>query len=186
MITAEFIKEKDKLTPEQYAEKVQQVKEFAEKSGCKFPWEPAHDLDEAFQSIWLTYECIIFSELVPYSYSWGRMDQYLLPFAAEADEEELTEKFVHFFRFLEQVNFTDDASALNVGGPEGFNRVSRAIIEAVARNKSTTPMLAVRIPDHLPPEEWKRSAEQHSTQPHRPNGEWWHWLWLRLLPGSGY
>ena len=132
------------------------VKEFAEKSGCKFPWEPAHDLDEAFQSIWLTYECIIFSELVPYSYSWGRMDQYLLPFAAEADEEELTEKFVHFFRFLEQVNFTDDASALNVGGPEGFNRVSRAIIEAVARNKSTTPMLAVRIPDHLPPEEWKR------------------------------
>ena len=28
---AEFIKEKDKLTPEQYAEKVQQVKEFAEK-----------------------------------------------------------------------------------------------------------------------------------------------------------
>ena len=35
------------------------------------------------QSIWLDYECIIISELVPYSYSWGRMDQYLLPFVSD-------------------------------------------------------------------------------------------------------
>lgn len=132
------------------------VKEFAAKSGCRVPWEPARNLDEALQSIWLVYECIIISELVPYSYSWGRMDQYLLPFASDVSEEVLTEKMALFFRFLNQVNFNDDASALNVGGVEGFNKVSRAIVEAAARNRMPAPMLTVRICKNFPAEDWER------------------------------
>ena len=132
------------------------VKEFAAQYNAQVPWEPARNFEEALQSIWLTYECIIFSELVPYSYSWGRMDQYLLPFAADLSEDELTDKFTLFFRFLNQVNFNDDASALNVGGEKGFNKVSRAILEAAARNKMPAPMLTVRVSDALSKDDWER------------------------------
>ena len=130
------------------------VKDFAAKYGCSVPWEPAGNFDEALQSIWLVYECIIISEIVPYSYSWGRMDQYLLPYAADLTEHELTEKLARFFRFLNEVNFTDDASALNVGGQEGFNRLSRAIIAAVEQNRMPSPMLTVRVHEKLPDEDW--------------------------------
>lgn len=132
------------------------VKEFAEKFGCQVPWEPARNLDEALQSIWLIYECIIISEGVPYSYSWGNMDQYLLPFAENISEEVLTEKFAVFFRFLNEVKFNDDASALNIGGTQGFNKVSRAIIEAFIRNKMPGPMLTVHVPRKFPLEDWGR------------------------------
>ena len=132
------------------------VKEFAEKFGCQVPWEPARNLDEALQSIWLIYECIIISEGVPYSYSRGNMDQYLLPFAENISEEVLTEKFAVFFRFLNEVKFNDDASALNIGGTQGFNKVSRAIIEAFVRNKMPGPMLTVHVPRKFPLEDWGR------------------------------
>ena len=130
------------------------VKEFAGKYGCAVPWEPANNFDEALQSIWLVYECIIISELVPYSYSWGCMDRYLLPYTADLTESELTEKLALFFRFLNEVNFNDDASALNVGGMDGFNKLSRAIIAAVERNKMPAPMLTVRVHEKLPDEDW--------------------------------
>ena len=131
------------------------VKAFAAKFGCRVPWEPARTLDEALQSIWLVYECIIFSELVPWSYSWGRMDRYLLPYIDDVDDATLTETFARFFRFLAAVNFNDDASALNVGGPDGFNRLSRAIISAVAQNRTTAPLLTVRVHDKMPDEDWE-------------------------------
>ena len=131
------------------------VKNFAQKYGCSVPWEPARNFDEALQSIWLIYECIIISELVPYSYSWGCMDQYLLPYTKDMTESELTEKLALFFRFLNEVNFNDAASALNVGGMTGFNKLSRAIIKAVAQNKLPSPLLAVRVNEKLPDKDWE-------------------------------
>ena len=165
------------------------VKEFAQKYGCSVPWEPAHNFDEALHSIWLIYECIIISELVPYSYSWGRMDQYLLPYTENMTESELTEKITLFFRFLNEVNFNDDASALNVGGPEGFNKLSRSIIEAVARNKMPAPILTVRVNEKLLycgcQNHWRIHSALHHQRPAHPHhllGDSPHFGILHLLP----
>jgi len=125
------------------------VKAFAAKFDCRVPWEPAADLDEALASIWLVQECIILSEHVSWSYSWGRMDRYLLPFAEGVPQAELTRKFAAFFRFLDRVPFKDDAAALNLGGPDGFNRVTRAILDAAVEVRLPGPLLTVRVGENL-------------------------------------
>lgn len=135
------------------AESLLAVKAFAERYGRRVPWEPAANFDEAIDSIWLTYECIVISEHVPWSYSWGRMDQYLLPFVKSMSRAEMTEKFIRFFRFLNQFPIIDAASALNLGGPDGFNDISRAIIDAVATLKMPSPLLTVRISRKLTEED---------------------------------
>ncbi|MBP5639962.1 MAG: DUF3029 family protein [Victivallales bacterium] len=130
------------------------VKQFAESYHCRVPWEPARCFDEALNSVWLVYEAIVLSEHVPWSYSWGRMDQYLLPFAKGLSRSEMKNKFVSFFHFFNQVPFKDDACALDIGGPDGFNEVSRAIIDAVAEVHLPAPLLAVRVSRNLPNEDF--------------------------------
>lgn len=133
------------------AESLFAVRNFAVRNGTTVPWEPARSFDEAINSIWILFVCTVISERTIYSFSWGRMDQYLLPYCDGISDEVLLKKFVDFFSMLNEVppKFCDPASALNIGGADGFNRLSRIIIEAMAIVKKPIPLLAARISEGL-------------------------------------
>jgi len=119
------------------------------------PREPARDLYEALQSIWLVHAAIGISELSQASLSLGCLDRYLWPlFATSADPDLVRAALRDFFGKLNR--YGDPAATLNLGGvgPDGadlFNPLSALIVDTVAALRLPAPLLAARIHVRTPP-----------------------------------
>jgi len=60
----------------------------------KVPWEPAKNFWEAVQSLWLTHMLVMSDENYPGpGVSFGRIDQYLLPFWKQSESEQMDREF---------------------------------------------------------------------------------------------
>ncbi|MDD4537379.1 MAG: DUF3029 family protein [Lentisphaeria bacterium] len=132
------------------------MKDFAARYHCRVPWEPATDLQEALQSILFMLIGQVASEHVPWSYSLGRFDQYLLPYWQKTARVEADALLAAFFRRLNDMSFIDDATALNLGGEEGFNELSWGILDLAAKLQLPSPLLTVRISERLSHEDFAR------------------------------
>lgn len=123
---------------------------------CRVPMEPARDFYEAIQCVWLMHSLVPISEHAWYSISLGRLDQYLYPYYAAADETEKTripEYIAALFRLLD--SYGDGACALNLGGLDEndndmTNELSRVIVEVEKQVRLRSPIIAVRISEKTP------------------------------------
>jgi len=119
----------------------------------RVPYEPATDLFEALQSMWILHTAIPASERSWASISLGRMDKYLLPFYREwlvkgNTREEAKQLLAAFFRLLD--SYGDGSCALNLG-PE-WNELSMLLLEVEKQVKLRSPIIAARIGEETPEE----------------------------------
>ena len=124
----------------------------------RVPFEPARDLQEALQSIWITHTCISFGERSWASISVGRMDDYLhsyyLKWLKDGNTKEAAiELLVKFFEILD--SYGDGACALNIGGSpdysnESWNELSSLLIDAEICAHRRSPIIAARIMEDMP------------------------------------
>lgn len=134
----------------------QEEKKRLERMVCalkKVPLEPAEDLFEALQSMWLMHTAIPTAERSWASVSFGRMDQYLLPYyekwlADGHSREEALELLSAFFVLFD--SYGDGSCALNLG-PD-FNQMSRLLIDVEKNVKLRSPIIAARMAKDTPDE----------------------------------
>ncbi len=130
------------------------VKAFGTRFDCAVPWEPAETLEDALQSLWLTHCLIAFSESAGCSLSFGRFDRYMLPYCEGRTDEEIMTLLADFFRLINNP-FMDGAQNLNLGGEQGFNRLSRLILKTARKIALPAPILAVRYHESITGEDFR-------------------------------
>ncbi|PWM38339.1 MAG: hypothetical protein DBX46_01935 [Clostridiales bacterium] len=119
----------------------------------RVPMEPARDLFEALQSIWMMHTAIPTSERSWASVSLGRMDMYLMPYYERWLEEGHTEQeavdlMSEFFKTFDA--YGDGSCALNIG-PD-FNAMSEVLLKVEKSVKLRSPIIAVRMESSTPDE----------------------------------
>lgn len=117
----------------------------------RVPYEPADNLFEALQGMWMIHTVTPASERSWASISLGRMDKYLLPyyekwFAEGNTESEADQLFCAFFRLLD--SYGDGSCALNLG-PD-WNILSEKLIDIEKKMKLRAPIIAVRMDENTP------------------------------------
>ena len=131
------------------------------------PMQPARSFHEALQAIWLTHVAIGISELSDSSLSLGRADQYLYPlYCADLRRGVAQEQLRGHLRdfWLKLNRFGDPACAVNLGGADGrggelYNPLSAMMIDVSLELRLPSPLLAVRVHEHTPPEVFSRYAD---------------------------
>ncbi len=123
---------------------------------ARVPEHPARTLPEALQSLRLASIAIGISEGSFASISLGRLDQYLHPLH-QRDDRDVEKHLSAFFRSLNRT--FDPAINVNIGGldadgRDGFNPLSASILRVVKELKLPAPILAVRIHEHTPDEQF--------------------------------
>lgn len=112
------------------------------------PYEPAKDFFEALQSMWIIHTVVPTSERSWASVSFGRTDQYLLPYYEKwlkdgNTREEAILLLEEFFKTFDA--YGDGSCAMNVG-PE-YNDMTKLILEVEKRVKLRAPIIAARMGD---------------------------------------
>lgn len=115
------------------------------------PYEPAKDLFEALQGMWMIHTVTPASERSWASVSLGRMDVFLLDYYKKWLEdgnsrEEAMELFGAFFRLLD--SYGDGSGALNLG-PD-WNELSLLFLEAEKKMQLRAPIIAARMKKDTP------------------------------------
>ncbi len=88
----------------------------------RVPWQGARDFWEAVQSLWFTHMLVMADENYPGpGVSFGRLDQYLLPYYQKSAEDGMTEEFMKEILgcFWFHCNTAYDAQ-IRVGGNQGI------------------------------------------------------------------
>lgn len=126
----------------------------------RVPWEPARNVQEALQAIWLTHLVVGLSEYSGASLSLGRLDQYLYPLycqdlAAGVSAETLRGLLADLWKKLNR--YGDAACTVNLGGvgPDGedlLNRLSEVLIGLSRELQTASPILAARVHPDMPTE----------------------------------
>lgn len=119
----------------------------------RVPMEPARNLFEALQSMWIMHTAIPTSERSWASVSLGRMDMYLLPYyekwlAEGHGEQEAVALVSEFFKTFDA--YGDGSCALNIG-PD-FNAMSEVLLKVEKTVKLRSPIIAVRMSHDTPDE----------------------------------
>lgn len=112
----------------------------------KVPYEPADDLFEAVQSIWMIHTVLPASERSWASVSFGRMDQYLHPYYQKwladghtrEEAKSLLEEFFHLFD-----SYGDGSCALNLG-PD-WNETTELLMDVEKSVRLRSPIIAARM-----------------------------------------
>lgn len=117
----------------------------------RVPYEPAADLFEALQSIWIVHTVTPASERSWASVSLGRMDIFLLDFYKKwlADGhtlQEAEELFAAFFLLLD--SYGDGSGTLNLG-PD-WNELSKLLLRVEKQVRYRAPIIAVRMAEDAP------------------------------------
>ncbi len=117
------------------------------------PYQPAEDLYQALQSMWIIHTAVPAAERSWASISLGRMDMFLLPFYQKWLEdgntkEEAVDLIVAFFKLLD--SYGDGSCALNFG-PD-FNDLTQTILEAEKKAMYRSPIIDVRMREDTPDE----------------------------------
>jgi len=89
---------------------------------ARVPWEPAQDFWQAVQALWLTHMLVLSDENYPGAgVSFGRVDQYLLPYWERSRDEGMTPAFAKELLgcFWVHANTAYDAM-IQVGGNQGI------------------------------------------------------------------
>ncbi|MGM9520932.1 MAG: glycyl radical enzyme domain-containing protein [Oscillospiraceae bacterium] len=112
----------------------------------RVPYEPAQDLYEALQSMWLVHTAIPASDRSWASVSLGRMDQYLLPYYKKwltdgYTREEAKRLLCQFFLLLD--SYGDGSGALNLGS--SWNELTDLLLEVEKTVRYRAPIIAVRL-----------------------------------------
>ncbi|MGI6069757.1 MAG: glycyl radical enzyme domain-containing protein [Blautia sp.] len=112
----------------------------------RVPYEPASDLFEALQSMWIIHTVIPASERSWASISFGRMDVYLAPYYRKWLEdgntkEEAIALLGEFFKLFD--SYGDGSCALNLG-PE-WSETTELLLEVEKTVKLRSPIIAARM-----------------------------------------
>jgi pyruvate-formate lyase len=115
----------------------------------RVPYEPAADLFEALQSIWIVHTILPASERSWASVSLGRMDQFLWPYYDQwlsdgNKRDEAKELFKNFFLLLD--SYGDGSGTLNLGSD--WNALSELLLEVEKEVKYRAPIIAVRMTEN--------------------------------------
>lgn len=117
----------------------------------RVPYEPAEDFFQALQSMWIMHTVVPTAERSWASVSFGRTDQYLLPFY-EAwirdghTREEAKSLLEAFFRIFDA--YGDGSCAMNLG-PE-YNEMTKLLLEVEKSVRLRAPIIAARMTDIEP------------------------------------
>ena len=112
----------------------------------RVPYEPAEDLFEALQSIFLIHTIVPTAERSWASVSFGRTDQYLLPYYEKwiADgntREDAKFLLMEFFKTFDK--YGDGSCAMNLG-PE-YNEMTKLLLEVEKSVRLRAPIIATRM-----------------------------------------
>ena len=112
----------------------------------RVPYEPAEDLFEAIQSMWMIHTVLPASERSWASVSFGRMDQYLHPYYMKwlrdgHTREEAKSLLEEFFRLFD--SYGDGSCALNLG-PD-WNETTELLLEVEKSVRLRSPIIAARM-----------------------------------------
>ena len=153
------------------AENPEQEQRFARMAEAlsRVPLEPARDLFEALQSMWIMHTAIPTSERSWASVSLGRMDMYLLPYYRKWLEEGHTEQEAvalvsEFFKTFDK--YGDGSCALNIG-PD-FNEMSEVLLKVEKSVKLRSPIIAVRMAKNTPDEIYDKYVDRELFQIGQP------------------
>ena len=131
----------------------------------KVPRSPAETMHEALQAVWMT-DLVVHVESVGPAFSFGRMDQYLLPYWREGELETTRELFECFWlqsfwegHFGGRPFQTLSIGGLRPDGTDGTNPLTYLILEVAEALRLTDPSIAVRVHRGTPPELLDRSVE---------------------------
>lgn len=127
----------------------------------KVPYEPAGNLFEALQSIWIVHTVMPASERSWASVTLGKMDEYLLPMYEKwlkdgGTPEEAEELFAAFF--LLQDSYGDGSGAMNFGHP--WNKLSELLLRVEKRVRYRAPIVAVRMDEDTPGHIWEELVDK--------------------------
>ena len=122
------------------------------------PMQPARDIFDAIQCLWLMHSLIPIAEKSWASISIGRIDQFLLPLYRKAKRDgisdaEIRPYFVQLFRMLD--TYGDGACAMNLGGASaegngGVNELTRLLLSVEKELMLRAPIIAVRVSPETP------------------------------------
>lgn len=127
----------------------------------RVPFEPAEDLYEALQSMWLVHTVIPASDRSWASVSLGRMDKYLLPYykkwlASDGTREDAKQLLMQFFLLLD--SYGDGSGALNLGSE--WNEMTELLLEVEKTVRYRAPIVAVRLNDDSPQETYRKVVDK--------------------------
>ena len=117
----------------------------------RVPYEPAEDLFEALQSMWIIHTITPASDRSWASVSLGRMDIYLMDYYRKwltdgRTREEAIELFSAFFVLLD--SYGDGSGTMNLG-PD-WNELSELLLEVEKKVRLRAPIVAVRMREDTP------------------------------------
>lgn len=126
------------------------------------PFYPARTFKEAIQSIWLIHFLIPLAENAWYSISLGKFDEYVYPCYEKSIKDGMTreeaKKILHNFYLLLN-NYCDAACLMNVGG-NGYNELSKLIIECQKEFSLPSPILGAIVSKDTTSDEWNMLIDE--------------------------
>lgn len=146
------------------------------KNTAKVPWNPAENFYEAVQSLWLTHMLVMSDEKYPGpGVSFGRMDQYLLPYYERSVKDGMSKEFMKEILgcFWVHSNTAYDAQ-IRVGGNQGITAGFGQLLTLSGLGKDGKDMtndltyLILEVIDDLSPIlEPKPNVRIHSKSPEK-------------------
>jgi formate C-acetyltransferase len=159
VFTVQAFAERYALLAEQKAHNEKSAKRKTElvrmsKALRKVPFDPANDLFEALQSMWIVHTAIPASDRSWASISLGRMDEYLLPYyekwlADGGSRDEAEVLLANFFLLLD--SYGDGSCALNLGSKS--NDMTKLLLDVEKKVGYRSPIIAARFS--------KNSSDEH-------------------------
>ncbi len=135
----------------------------------KVPYEPAKNLFEALQGMWIIHTVTPASDRSWASVSLGQMDVFLLDYYKSwlqegHTREEAMELFGAFFKLLD--SYGDGSGTLNLG-PD-WNELSLLLLEVEKRERLRAPIIAVRMRKDTPEEIYRAAVDKTLFQIGQP------------------
>ncbi len=127
-LAAQYRREAERLEAEERNEDRRRELRVMAENLARVPWEGARSFHEAVQSLWLTHLCVMADENYPGAgLSFGRIDQYLLPYweasVKEGLDRELAKEILECFWIHANTAYDSMIQVGNQGITAGFGQL---------------------------------------------------------------
>lgn len=128
----------------------------------KVPYKPAESFREAVQAVWIIHFLLPLIENAWYSISLGRFDEYMLPYYEKAvadgmSKDEIKAILRNLWELLN--SYSDGACLLNVGH-DGYNELSKLVIECQKEFAMPAPILGAVVSHDTPHDVWNTLIDE--------------------------